>query len=453
MAVEASRTLGWVGIMRFGLVQTALGAIVVLTTSTMNRVMKVELGLPALLPGALIALHYAVQIFRPRFGYGSDVGGARTPWIIVGMAVLALGAVGAAVATALMGSYLALGVAVAALSFILIGIGVGVSGTTLLALLAKSVLAERRAAAATIVWLMMIAGFVLTTVIAGHLLDPFSVTRLVVITAGVAGIAFVVSVVALWGVERGLGVPADAAAAKAHPPFKAALADAWAEPQARLLAIFVFVAMLGYSSEELVLDPFAGEVFGFTPGESTKLSGALHGGVFLGMAAVAIAGSTGLRRWIGSLHSWMLGGTLASAAALMALASVALAAAGHSALVLPLRPTVFLLGVANGAFSIAAIGTMMGMAGGGKGRQEGVRMGLWGAAQGVAFGLGGLFGSGASDLARALIASPALAYACVFAAEAALFFVAAAVAVRLQRVAQFGAAPASATARRIATVT
>ena len=88
-----SRTLGWFGIVRLGLVQAALGAIVVLTTSTLNRVMVVELALPALLPGLLVALHYAVQMTRPRMGYGSDVGGRRTPWIVGGMAVLALGGV------------------------------------------------------------------------------------------------------------------------------------------------------------------------------------------------------------------------------------------------------------------------------------------------------------------------------------------------------------------------
>ena len=68
--------------------QTALGAIVVLTTSTLNRVMVVELALPAMLPGALVAIHYAVQVLSAtRMGYGSDMGGRRTPWIIGGMAV------------------------------------------------------------------------------------------------------------------------------------------------------------------------------------------------------------------------------------------------------------------------------------------------------------------------------------------------------------------------------
>jgi MFS transporter, BCD family, chlorophyll transporter len=64
--------LNWFGIARLGLVQAAVGSIVVLTTSTMNRIMVVELALPALLPGALVGLHYAVQVLRPFWGHGSN---------------------------------------------------------------------------------------------------------------------------------------------------------------------------------------------------------------------------------------------------------------------------------------------------------------------------------------------------------------------------------------------
>ncbi len=84
--------LGWFGIARLGLVQASLGAIVVLTTTTLNRVMVVELALPAVVPGALVAAHYAVQMLRPRWGYGADGSGRRTPWILGGLLVLAGGA-------------------------------------------------------------------------------------------------------------------------------------------------------------------------------------------------------------------------------------------------------------------------------------------------------------------------------------------------------------------------
>src|SRR5262249_38047043 len=144
---------------------------------------------PAMLPGALVALHYAVQVLRPRWGHGADVGRRLTPWIVGGMTVLALGGFAAAVATAWMGVSLGAGLALAVAAFVLIGIGVGASGTSLLVLLAKRVDDTRRAAAATIVWVMMIAGFIVTAGLAGHLLDPFSPQRLVVVAGTVSCIA------------------------------------------------------------------------------------------------------------------------------------------------------------------------------------------------------------------------------------------------------------------------
>ena len=90
----------------------------------------------------------------------------------------------------------------------------------------------------------------------------------------------------------------------------------------------------------------------------------------------------------------------------------------------PLSANIAILGFANGVFAVAAIGSMMSLAGADGGR-EGTRMGLWGAAQTLAFGGGGLLGTGLSDIARALIASPAAAYAAVFMVEGLLFLLAA----------------------------
>ena len=109
-----------------------------------------------------------------------------------------------------------------------------------------------------------------------------------------------------------------------------------------------------------------------------------------------------------------------------------LVAAGLLGPAWPLKPTVFLLGVSNGAFSIAAIGSMMALASQGRARPpEGVRMGLWGAAQAVAFGIGGLLGAAASDVARHLIGTPGAAYATVFAVEGLMFLLAALLARRV----------------------
>jgi len=428
------QAFGWLAIARLGLVQACLGGIVVLTTSTLNRIMVVELALPALLPGALVAIHYLVQVSRPRMGHGSDEGGRRTPWIIGGMATLGVGAITAAAGTLWMGSAPVAGTALAVLGFVGVGLGVSASGTSLLVLLAKRVPEARRPGAATLVWMMMILGFAVTAGLAGHWLDPYSPARLMQVTASVCLLALLLTVAALLGLEGPATASAPSAAAEVRVPFRQALQQVWSEPPARRFTVFVFLSMLAYSAQDLILEPFAGSVYGFTPGESTQLAGVQHGGVLAGMLAVALAGGVAAR-WghrgplarLGSLKAWTVGGCLASAVALLCLA-----AAGWSGGHWPLKATVFALGAANGAFSIGAIGSMMRLAGQGRSGKEGLRMGLWGAAQAVAFGLGGMVGTGASDLARWLMGHTGSAYGCVFALEAGLFIFSAVLAWRIE---------------------
>lgn len=424
--MASHQALSWVSIVRLGLVQTALGAIVVLTTSTLNRVMVIEVGLAATVPGALVALHYAVQMLRPRFGHISDNAPRRTPWILFGMLILALGGAGAAASTAWMLTDRWAGIAAAIVAFLAIGFGVGFAGTSLLATLAEHVAEKRRAAAATIVWMMMIAGFVVTTIIAGQLLDPFSPERLIAVASGVSVVAVLVATIALWGVEP--HASERVVAAKPKTNFKAALHDVWNDREARRFTYFVFISMLAYNMQDLILEPFAGAVFTFSPGESTKLSGVQHGGVLAGMILMAVTGSVfgGSRKTV--LKAWMVGGCIASA-----LAVAGLCVAAMIGPVAPLRPLVFILGTANGAFAVAAIASMMALAKGQEGAEarEGTRMGVWGAAQAIAFGLGGFVGTVAIDIARLVASSQAMAYGSVFALEGVTFLVAAWIALKI----------------------
>ena len=424
---------GWPQILRLGLVQACLGAVVVVTTSTLNRVMVVELALPALLPGFLVAWHYAVQMVRPRMGYGADLGRRNTPWMLGGMAVLGTGGVLAALATVWMGNERLHGAWLAGLAFALIGLGVSACGTSLLALMAKRVPEQRRAPAATVVWMMMILGFAVTAGVVGKLIEPYSPQRLLQVSAGLSLLTLCITALSLWRLEGPAlaATPApDSApdAAQAPAPrrnFRQAFAAVWDERAARTFTVFVFLSMLAYSAQDLVLEPFAGAVHGFTPGQTTQLSGWHHMGVLAGMIAVALAGSSRARGRLGTVQGWMVGGCLASALATVGLSWAALQP------LWPLHMNVVVLGVANGAFSIAAIATMMRLAGEGGSGREGTRMGLWGAAQALAFGLGGRVGTGASDLAHLLLGGHRSAYASVFALQALMFVVSALVALRL----------------------
>ena len=193
--------LTWPQIARLGLVQASLGSIVVLTTSLLNRVMVVELALPAILPGALVAMHYFIQLIRPRMGFGSDQTRRASPWIRGGILILASGGILAAASTIVLSDSLVLGIALATVAFLMIGIGVSSSGTALLVLLAKRVEPQKKAAAATCVWLMMIFGFAFTASVSGKFLTPFSFERLLMISSTVSVIAVVVTFLAIWGME------------------------------------------------------------------------------------------------------------------------------------------------------------------------------------------------------------------------------------------------------------
>jgi BCD family chlorophyll transporter-like MFS transporter len=257
---------------------------------------------------------------------------------------------------------------------------------------------------------------------ASKLLDPFSPERLLAVATGVVLTAQLVTMFAVWGVE---GAPVKEQA-RASAPFGEALRGIWDDRLTRLFSIFVFFSMLAYSMQDLILEPFAGLVFGLTPGQSTGLSGQQNAGVLVGMILVgagghAFGGQMGLK-----LKPWIIGGCLLSALALAGLAHAAVAGPGW-----PLTINVVALGFANGMFAVAAIGAMLQLAGRGGAGHEGIRMGLWGAAQAAAFGLGGLLGAVAVDAGRRLIGNDGAAFQLVFCGEAVMFVVAAIIAMRL----------------------
>ena len=401
---------GFLSVMRLGLVQACLGALIVLITATMNRVMVVELALPAMVPGALVALHYGVQLWlRPRMGHFADQHGRLTHWIVLGMVMLAVGVVAIAALLPLLRSAPMVGYPLMLAAFMLVGLGVSTSGTLLLTLLSLRVPPVRHARAAATVWLCMIAGFILCTVVASKLLTPFSFATLVRCTVIIGLAAVTLTALALIGLDapRSDAVRERAAAM----PFRDALRVVWSDPVARRFSFFVGLSMLAYSTQDLILEPFAGSVFGLTPGESTAISGVHQGGSLLGMLLTAV-----LSTRVGTLAGWARYGCLASAAALLLIASAPMVGS-----LLLLQAALFGLGVANGAFAIGAIGSMMSLSAAADQSQTGVRMGVFGASQAIAMAGGGMLGAGASDVMRAVLGSDRLGYGSVFAMEAALF--------------------------------
>ena len=403
--------LGWGGLIRLCLVNAAIGGLAALPVNLFNRLMTVELALPALLPGLLVALHYGVQLTRPVWGHRSDVKGGRTPFVIGGLALVGLGVIGAAWGIGLAQSSLALALCVWALSYVAIGLGIGAAGTSFLALLA-SVSGTRKAAAATLAWLFLIAGAIAASVGTGIALEPYSPARLLWVVSAVVLIAVLVATLATLGMER----YAQEVTKREEAPLGAALREAWSDPMARAFTGFVFLSILAFYLSELILEPFAGHIHGLGPEDSTKLSGGKDGAALLGMIGAGLLSQMRL----GSLRFWAITGCVVSAAGLLGLG-----------LGFALVPSTVVLGLGNGLFVVGAIGSMMQLAAAHE-RQTGTRMGVFGAAQAIAAGLAGLLATGLLDLARLALSDQA-SYAVVFSLEAGLFLAAAVVAARIMQ--------------------
>ncbi|MEM9755959.1 MAG: PucC family protein, partial [Pseudomonadota bacterium] len=261
-----------------------------------------------------------------------------------------------------------------------------------------------------------------TGITAGQLLDPFSQSRLMAVAAGVAVIALALTTVGIVGQERHVThSPPKRAVGTAH-----ILRELWADTRVRRFTVFVFASMLAYNLQDLILEPFAGHVFAMSVGESTALGGQLHAGALIGMIVVLL-GDTLLpvRRRV-PVRVWIVGGCLVSGGALLGLSFGAQAGPGW-----PIAANVFVLGLANGIFAVAAVGAMMGLSREGQEAREGARMGLFGAAQAIAFGAGSFLGTAAVDAMRAATPHLPTAYGTVFAVEGVIFLAAALLALRL----------------------
>jgi BCD family chlorophyll transporter-like MFS transporter len=402
-------TLGWGGIIRLCLVNAAIGGMAALPVNLFNRLMTVELALPALLPGLLVALHYAVQISRPVWGHRSDAKGGRTPFILGGTLCVGLGLIATAWGIAYAPST-GIALIVWVLAYMAIGFGIGAAGTSFLALLATASSDQRKGAAAMVAWLMLIAGAIFASIGTGIALKPYSPERLMQVVPVVAAIAFLVALIGTWRVEGRLGAAPEPEA----PSLGLALRATWNDPAAKAFTGFVFLSIFAFYLSELILEPFAGHIHGLTPDASTKLSGGKDGASLAGMIAAGLLSTFG----IGSLRGWAVIGCVISAIGLFGLGAGA-----------PLVAFTVVLGLGNGLFVIGAIGSMMRLAAEREGA-TGTRMGVFGAAQAIAAGLAGLVATGTLDLAR-IAFSDAAAYGLVFGLEAVLFLAAALVALRL----------------------
>ena len=427
--------MNWFSIFRLGLVQLCIGSSVVIPLSTLNRLMKVELALPATIAGFLIALHYAVQLTRVNWGHLSDKSQNRSQWIVLGMLILGVGGILASASIPLIENRFSYGIILALLSYSLIGFGVGAAGTPLLALLATYSSKSQKGFAASITFLMMILGLAITGITVGTMLDPYSHQKLLKITSSLAIITIIISFLSLRNLERSLQNSSHALTPNtinSDVPIFEGIKKVWMEREARLFTIFIFISMGAFSMQDPILEPFAGEVFGFTVGESTKLDGFHKIGTLIGIISIVLClsklrigfGSLSIvkNERLGSEKLWLITGCLFSALSLFIISLLALTFTEPNLL----NSVVFIFGISNGVFTAGVLGTMLHLASRGSGdNKEGTRMGIWGAAQAYATMIAVFFSTLLVDILGLVMTSLPSVYGIVF-LTAASFFIASA---------------------------
>ena len=393
-----------------------LGLTSVLVSGTLNRVMIVEMGIPATLAGLFYALPLLISPLRVWLGYRSDAypiwGLRREPLIIFGSLLAGLGVAGATL-TLVRSDHLSLLIlSVLIGGFIIYGFGRNLSSNTFEALLADKFIGDQRPRAVTFYKVAMFVGIMLGALLLGRFLDPFTEMRLLVIVTATAAGALLLSVLGIIRQEpRDAGIQIESQEARSTAFWTTFKTMIWSDPQIRRFFIFVMVTVIGTMAQDVLLEPYAALVLNMTVGETTRLTAIWGAGTLLSMGA---AGAWLIKRF-GYVQVMRVGLVLG------VIIFLGLILAGAFFLTEAFLVLVFFLGVSTG---LAASGMLSAVIDFTTAERAGLLMGLWGVAHNVGQAVGNLVGGAVVDLVQALQGDALTAYGLVFALEAILLLAA-----------------------------
>ena len=407
-------------LLRLSLFQVAVGMALTLLIGTLNRVMIVELGVPASLVGAMIALPLLFAPFRAVIGYKSDhhrseLGWRRVPFIYRG-AMLQFGGLAilpfALIVLARLGDSASapawVGQAAAALAFLLVGAGLHTVQTVGLALATDLAAPESRPKVVGLMYVMLLVGMIASALLFGAMLAEFTPGRLVQVIQASALLTIVLIGVAAWKQEPRRST---ARVPQPVPPdFRTAFASFLAGDRALNFLLVTGIGTMAFTMEDVLLEPYGGQVLGLAVGETTRLTATLAIG---GIAGFGLA-SRVLARGYDPLRLACIGvvvGIPAFAAVILAqpLASVLLFALGTAA-----------IGAGAGLFGHGTLTATMNRA---PRDQIGLALGAWGASQATAAGLGVALGGVIRDIVATTSNHPATGYHVVYGLEIVLLLV------------------------------
>ncbi|MGF1465577.1 MAG: PucC family protein [Sandaracinaceae bacterium] len=418
-------------LLRLSLFQVSVGIALVLLVGTLNRVMIVELGVPASVVGIMVALPLVFAPFRALIGFRSDthrceLGWRRVPFIwkgtvaqfggfaIMPFALLVLAGKGNAAAVPAF-----VGIGAAALAFLLVGAGLHTVQTAGLALATDLTPPESHPRVVGLMYVMLLLGMIASALGFGASLADFTPGRLVQVIQGAAVATLALNCVAMWKQEarrppRGRAPPAPA------PTF----GESWAqfcegEQTMRRLTV-IGLGTMAFGMADILIEPFGGQVLHLSVASTTSLTAVLALGSLLGFGYASYA----LGRGLDAYQATRVGALLGLPAFVLVLAAApleqtALFVAGN-----------LLLGFAGALFGHGTLTATMRLA---PRAQAGLALGAWGAVQATAAGLANAAsgvlrdavqaGVGGSEATAAGFGGIATGYVTVYALEMALLVV------------------------------
>ncbi len=429
-ADAASDTLPMGQLLRLSLFQVSVGMATVMLLGTLNRVMIVELTVPAMIVAIMIALPVLIAPFRALLGFRSDnyrsaIGWKRIPylwfgslWQFGGLAIMpfALLVLGGDVVHDIPFA----GEVLAALAFLMTGLGLHMTQTAGLALASDRATDETRPRVVALLYVMFLVGMGVSALVIGGLLADFSNLRLIRVVQGAAVAGLLLNLIALWKQENVR--PMSKAEREAPRPL---FSDAWTDlvsgGQAGRLLACVFVGTMAFNMQDVLLEPYGGEILGLSVSATTLLTTAWAAGALVGFAyaGARLAKGSNSYRLCGA---GILAGIWAFSLVIFAdpMGSVFLFFAGAC-----------LIGFGGGLFAVSTLTAAMTMPTGGA-AGKGLALGAWGAAQataaGLAIALGGTLRDWIGSIATSgqwgeALNSPATGYSFVYHLEIGLLFV------------------------------
>lgn len=412
---------------RLALFQVSVGMAQVLLLGTLNRVMIVELSVPAMVVALMISIPVLVAPFRALLGHRSDtyrsaLGWKRIPylwfgslWQMGGLAVMPFALI------VLSGDQFKgptwAGEVLAALAFLMAGLGMHMVQTAGLALAADRATDETRPRVVAMLYILYLSGMGISALIVGYLLRDYAPLWLVQVVQGCGAATLILNIIAFWKQER-VKPMSKAERTAPRPAFGEAWRQLMQQDGARRLLVVVFLGTLAFNMQDVLLEPYGGQVLGLSVSATTVLTAL--------WALGALAGFLWATRRLGRGSDPFRQAAIGLLIGVAAFSAVIFASPLDSWVTFYLGA--FAIGLGNGIFGLSTLNAAMARAQGGLG--AGLILGAWGSAQATAAGLailsGGILRDGVNTLVSSGLLGPlhdiSLGYTVVYHVEIALLF-------------------------------